>query len=170
VIAFVGAVLFLGSWATGVLFGNPSVNGVELARWLAVPAHVLLLIGLVAIYLVQADKTGMWGLAAFLMAFSGTAIFIGYIIGGWNVAIPEPQLGPIGGVLWLIGLLGLAIVTWRSDILPGWAGVLWTVGAVVYATGVPDGPNDAPGTIALVGAVGIAAGFGWVGIALSNLG
>jgi hypothetical protein len=169
VIALAGASLFLASWTTGVLFGNPSVNGVELARWIAVPAHILLLIALVSIYLVQADKTGALGLAAFLMAFSGTAIFIGYVVGGWDVAIPEPQLGPIGGVLWLIGLLLLAVVTWRSSVLPGWAGVLWTIGAVVYATGVPDGPQDVPGAAALIGAAGIAVGFGWAGVALMNL-
>jgi hypothetical protein len=70
VLTLVGAVLFLGAWVTSQLFGDPAVGGVELARWLAVPAHILMLLGLGAIYLIQADRVGVWGLVGFLLAFS----------------------------------------------------------------------------------------------------
>jgi len=56
VITIVGSMLFLAAWATSTLLGDPSVKDVELSRWLAVPAHILLLLGLVAVYLVQAHE------------------------------------------------------------------------------------------------------------------
>ncbi len=169
VIAVLGALLFALAWAFPVVFGDPSVKGVEIGRWIAVPAHILLLVGLGAIYGVQADEAGVLGLVGFLMAFFGFAIFIGYVIGGWATAIPEPRLGPIGGGLWLIGLLLLAIVTWQTDVLPRFAGVVWMVGALIYVTGVPDGPDDPPTIRALVGASLFAAGIGWSGIAILGL-
>ena len=168
-VTIVAAVLFVSAWAFPVLFDDPSVGGVEIGRWVAVPGHIFMLLGLVAIYGVQADETGVWGLVGFLMAFFGAAIFIGYVIGGFTAAIPEPRLGPIGGGLWLLGLLILAVVTWQAGVLPGWAGVLWMLGALVYATGVPDGPDEAGGMVALVGASGFAAGLAWAGIAIINL-
>ncbi|HEX9855463.1 MAG TPA: hypothetical protein VGC47_09125 [Acidimicrobiia bacterium] len=113
-----GAGLFLMAWASEMFLGEPMLGGVEVSRWLAVPAHILMLLGLVNIYLVQAGRVGVWGLVGFLLTFFGVAIFIGYVIGGWTAAIPEPTLGPIGGVLWLTGRLILAIVTWHAGVLP----------------------------------------------------
>ena len=46
VVTIVGSTLFLAAWATSTLLEEPSVKGVELSRWLAVPAHILLLLGL----------------------------------------------------------------------------------------------------------------------------
>lgn len=164
-----GAGLFGLAWVISTVFDEPVVAGVELARWVAIPAHILMLLSLVAIYLVQADRVGGWGLAGFLLAFSGVAIFIGYVIGGWSAAIPEPRLGPVGGMLWLAGLLILAIVTWQGGVLPRWSGVLWFAGAVVYATGLPAGPDDQPGVAALIGALIIAGGLGWAGVSMVSL-
>lgn len=169
VVTLAGAGLFILAWFTAMLLGDPMVGGVELARWLALPAHILILLGLVAIYMVQADRAGALGLAGFLLAFTGMAIFIGYVIGGWMAAIPEPRLGPLGGVLWLGGLLILAVVTWQGGVLPRWAGVLWFAGALLYAAGVPGGPDVAPRISALLGAVLIAGGLGWAGIGILNL-
>jgi len=168
VITIAGSTLFLAAWATSTLLGEPLVKEVELSRWLAVPAHVLLLLGLAAVYLVQADRAGVWGLSGFLLAFSGFAIFIGYVIGGWTAAIPEPRLGPVGGIFWLVGLLLLAIVTWRSGVLSRWAGVLWFSGALVYASTVPAGPQDDPRVASLIGAGLIAAGFSLAGFGMLN--
>lgn len=155
--------LFALAWLTSMVFGDPDIGGVELSRWLALAAHTLMLLGLVSIYLVQADRAGAWGLAGFLFAFIGVAIFIGYVVGGWTAAIPEPRLGPVGGLLWISGLLILAVVTWQGGVLARWAGVLWIVGAVLYATGVPAGPDDTPRVTALLGALLVAAGFAWAG-------
>lgn len=140
--------------------------GVELARWLAIPAHILLMLGVVTLFLTQATETGRWGLVGALLAFSGMAIFVGYVVGGWEAAVPEPRLGPIGGILWIVGLAILAIATWRGGVLPGATGVLWLSGAVVYAAGVPTASEDASGAVALVGAAMFAAGFAWAGIAI----
>lgn len=168
-ITIAAAALFFVSWAIAMLLGNPIVGDIHLARWLALPAHIFMLLGLVSIYLVQADRGGAWGLAGFLLAFAGVAIFIGYVIGGWTAAIPEPRLGPIGGLLWLAGLLILAVFTWQAGVLPRWAGVFWFVGAVLYATGVPGGPDDLPRVTALVGALLIAVGFGWAGTGILTI-
>lgn len=167
--AIVGGVLLVVAWALAMLLDNPTVNGVELSRWVAVPAHILLLLGLVGVYSAQAAETGSWGLAGFILAFAGMAIFLGYVIGGWDTAIPEPRLGPLGGVLWLTGLLALSIVTWRAGVFPRWAGVLWMVGAILYATGVPANAGD-PGRITgLIGAGFIAVGFAWAGLTMLEL-
>lgn len=166
VIAIGTGLLFAASWLTSMVFGEPSISGVELARWLALAAHILMLLALVGIYLVQAEPAGVLGLGGFLLAFTGATIFIGYIVGGWTAVIPEPRLGPIGGMLWLTGLLILAIVTWQGGVLTRWAGVLWFVGAVVYATGLPSTPEAEPRATALVGALLVAAGFGWAGVSM----
>ena len=163
VITILGGATFALAWLTSMVFGEPHIAGVELSRWLALAAHILMLLGLVGIYLVQADRARVWGLIGFLSAFTGVAIFIGYLVGGWTAAIPEPRLGPVGGLLWISGLLILAVVTWQGDVLARWAGVLWFIGAVVYATGVPSGPEDAPRVTALIGSLLVAAGFGWAG-------
>ncbi|MDX1469310.1 MAG: hypothetical protein R3258_08205 [Acidimicrobiia bacterium] len=168
-IAIIGAVLFAAAWAFSVVLGNPLAGGVDVARWIAVPAHICLLLGLVAIYGVQSAETGVWGLVGFLLAFSGMAIFIGYVIGGWTPAIPEPTLGPIGGGLWLVGLLILAVVTWQGGVLPQWSGVVWMLGALTYVSSVPDGPDDPPTLVALVGASAFAVGIGWAGVAIVSL-
>jgi len=166
----VGAgITFALAWLTSIAFSQPTMAGVELSRWLALAAHILMLLGLIGIYLVQANRSGAWGLTGFLLAFTGVAIFIGYVVGGWTAAIPEPRLGPIGGLLWLSGLLILAVVTWQSGVLARWAGVLWFVGAVVYATGVPAGPDDTPRVTALIGALLIAAGFSWAGSSILTM-
>jgi hypothetical protein len=166
VITIVGSILFSAAWATSTLLGNPSVKDVEISRWLAVPAHILLLLGLVAVYLVQAHRGGAWGLGGFLLAFTGFAVFIGYVIGGWTAAIPEPRLGPVGGMMWLVGLLILAIVSWQSSVLPRWAGVLWFAGALAYASTVPAGPQDEPRVVSLLGALIFAAGFAIAGFGM----
>lgn len=144
VITIGAGALFALAWLTSMVFGDPRIVEVELSRWLALAAHIFMLLGLVGIYLVQAEHAGAWGLAGFLLAFTGVAIFIGYVVGGWTTVIPEPQLGPIGGLIWLVGLLILAVVTWQSGVLARWAGIVWLVGAVVFATAVPSGPDDSP--------------------------
>lgn len=88
------------------------------------------------------------------------------MIGGWTAAIPEPRLGPVGGVFWLAGLLVLAIVTWQSGVLSRWSGVLWFSGALIYASTVPGGPQDDPRVASLLGAVLIAAGFAIAGFGM----
>lgn len=95
-IAIIGAGLFVSAWATSVLLENPSVGGVEVARSLAVPAYILMLLGLGAIYRVHAEETGAWGLIGFLMTFFGVSIFIGYVIAGWTGGNTRTQTGAGG--------------------------------------------------------------------------
>lgn len=169
IIAIGAGGLFALAWLTGMVFGNPVVSGVEVARWLVLPAFILMLLGLVGIYLVQFESAGAWGMAGLVLAFTGVAIFIGYVIGGWTALIPEPRLGPVGGMLWLAGLLILAVVTWQGGVLARWTGVLWFVGAVLFAVGVPAGPEDSPRVAALLGSLLIAAGFAWAGVGMLAL-
>jgi hypothetical protein len=159
-----GAGLFGLAWLTSTLPREPVLAGVEVSRWVAVPAHILVLLALGSIYLAQAETAGGWGLTGFLLAFGGASIFLGYVIGGWTAVIPEPVLGPVAGAVWLTGMLILAVVNWQGGTLPQWAGVLWFVGAVAYATGVPAGPDQPPKVTALMGALAITAGIGWAGL------
>jgi hypothetical protein len=169
VITIAAGGLFALPWLTSMVFGETQVAGVELSRWLALAAHILMLLALVGIYLVQANESGAWGLVGFLLAFTGVAIFIGYVVGGWTATIPEPRLGPIGGLLWISGLLILAVATWQTGVLTRWVGIIWLVGAVVYATGLPAGPQDTPRATAIVGALIVAVGFTWAGTSMLTL-
>lgn len=164
-----GAILFVLAWFASIVLGEPMVDDVAVSRWLAVPAHILLLIGVFGLYLAQADRVGVWGLAGSLLAVAGLAIFVGYVIGGWTTAIPEPRLGPVGGIMWITGLLILAVVTWQGDVLPKWSGVIWMVGVIVYVATVPTNVNDTPRVASLVGATVIAIGLAWAGAGIVRL-
>ena len=119
-------------------------------------AAVLLLGGLVGLYARQAQAAGLLGLAAFLVAFLGTALLMGFL---WTNAFIVPSLAakppvlveapklltggvtPLGFYLSLAafalgwGLFGVA--TLRAGIYPRTAAVLLVIGAIINLLPAP---------------------------------
>jgi hypothetical protein len=73
-------------------------------------------------------------------------------------------LGLIGPISFVLDLIVFGIATFRARVLPGWAGLLLSVGAVISLVG------GESGIMAIVGAVGVVViglGLAWMGWALS---
>jgi len=159
--AIASGVLLVVGWGLSYARGDlrsPSL----LALWIALAAFILMQVGLAGIYLRMHETSGWLGLAGFSLAFVGTAVFIGYTVGGEaSPAIPEPSLGPLGGLAWALGMVALAVAAWRAGSVPAAGALLWIAGTVVYEGGVATYSVGA-----VIGAVIFAVGFGWAGWAL----
>jgi len=132
-------------------------DGAEVARTTAWSiAHglhflgaTLVLVGLVGLYLWQAPRLGRLGLAGFVVAFVGTAMFVGtgmITVFVWPMVAREaPQAVALGGAMFdrpSLVALGLTAVTvtvgyvlfgltmLRAGLAPRWMTVVWVVGAV----------------------------------------
>jgi hypothetical protein len=161
--AVAGGALFAAAWIVSAVSGDSGAGKDLAARWVAVAAHILILLGLVGIYATHSQDSGVLGFASFLMAFTGTAVFIGFVIGGEETAIPEPSLGPPAGLSWLVGFCLLAVAFWQSGLSLRWPIALSATGIMLYLAGIPGSP---PSALTLAGAVLFALGFGWAGISL----
>ena len=87
---------------------------------------VLILIGLLGVYGYQHEKAGYLGFIGFLLSLIGTAIIVG----------PDGRIGSLdmytlGATMISIGLLLLAIGTWKADQLSRWVPILWIVSTIV---------------------------------------
>ncbi len=108
--------------------------------------------GLIGIYAVQIRESGWPGLIGFVLALSGNAFFIApeSSIGGVNT-------GQLGGGIYALGLLLLAVGTWRAGKLPRWIPALWLLAIVV---GLPAFFAEGLQAVAfLLGGVLFGAGF-----------
>ncbi len=151
---------------------------------LGIIAVLLGLVGLVGLYARQAEKVGILGLIAFLMAFTGSAL--GY---AWSwmetfvwpvVAHAAPRLldhpepvsyqalqalnasDTIGFLLAIVGVVLFAVASLRARVLPRWAAVLVIVGAVWgFVLGSGFVGVEVPFGLTLVG-----LGLAWMGYAV----
>ena len=153
-----------------------------------VPAHllywasvILLLFGLVGLYTRQMDKTGMFGLAGFVLAFIGTAI-VGVFL--FNAATTMPLVAatapdmfaqimappafalPLFGVTFGLGFILFSVATIRAGILPRWSGWLLLIGILLsMAEGSPI-DRTLLHTIVTTGHVLFGLSFVWMGYVL----
>lgn len=140
------------------------------------------LLGLVGLYACQAAGLGRAGLGAFLLAFVGTAFFVGtglitafvwpmlatvapaaVDVGGAGFQPPAVAVFFLTAVLLVPGYLSFGTVSWRGGLLPRWALALWAIGgAVGMVPPVPLGPLPWVGLVAagLLYGVGVV-GLGW---------
>jgi hypothetical protein len=153
-----------------------------LIHTLVMLAAVFILLGLVGIYARQIEQIGWFGLIAFLTAFVGNALLIGFWFFDAFVipilAFQTPTLltdktllmsgaasGPfviaylLGGVISVLGFILLAAASIRANILPRWASGLMLIGAPIF-TFSPHGP------ILIGGAILLGLGLVWLGYAL----
>lgn len=134
----------------------------------------LLILGLVGLYLCQAEQTGTLGLIAFLVAFSGTMMVFGLqwsvpFFGSWLAEVAPELLDTEPGGLLAAGfvlsflLFGLGwflfgLASLRAGVLPRGAAILLVVGAVLFIVLIM---VDAPGSSVVFGAA-----VAWMGYAL----
>ena len=154
-----------------------------------IPAHsmhslgaVFTLLGLVGLYAKHWRPLGRLGFAAWLLAFIGTAMFVGtgMITASLWPAIAEdypPFVEADGGmfedpfvagittatyVFMSIGFIPLAVVMWRERLLPWPAALLMAVGILLFSAPVdPVGP--APWIARFSGAIIFGAALAWTG-------
>ena len=122
-------------------------------EWLYLVIDVLLLFGLLGVYAYQRAESGLWGFAGFLLAATGLES-----IGGPDGTIGDVDIYTAGATLIGIGLVVLAVGTWRGRRLPRYVPALW-----VLSTAVGMGGFLVPGSAVPFQIAGVAFGFGFVG-------
>jgi hypothetical protein len=132
-----------------------TVNTILTQTWRLIAGHVLgtasyifILLGLVGVYVFEADQAGRLGLAGFLLAFIGNVLLAtssnyGYfapvlaahapdMLAAINAYGPEIGLDALMVLTYIIGFALLGIATARAGVLPRWGGVLIGVGAFMF--------------------------------------
>lgn len=154
------------------------------SHWIAFPAWLLILMGLVGVYSRNPEKMGLLGFAAFVFAF-GSGMLAGpadFLIGG-VVQVLSPDFGNPGGPLetaplarmvfdlaqiWLLAFPLFALATLRAGILPrtgAWLIILTFPLAIVALTQLRTNPAIAY-DIAIIASAILAVGFSIWGYAL----
>jgi hypothetical protein len=160
------------------LGGDPEY-GTVLGESLVLGAHALLVFALVALWAVQAERSGPLGAVGMVLSVLGTTLNCAAVLAeiagasGANVdaVVAEGVSGKItllGGLAFLVGLILFGVATMRAGVLPRWAGPLLILGDVVFAAGT------FAGSVALIvevmGALITCAAFVWLGVALLSSG
>ena len=167
-------------------------DGYQTEHILDVLALMLLIPGLMGLYARLVNRTGWLGFAGFLVTLLPLLIMMGISVVDvliWpSIARVQPDLiltaegefiqssGPFAATISLIipfamiGALGfilLGIAIWRSQVLPGWAGLFLAIGGPLYLIG----PGFVPHGMLLVNLL-VYAPFAlatvWLGISLFN--
>jgi hypothetical protein len=114
---------------------------------------ILTLFGILGVYGFLGEQSGVAGFLGFLLAVVGTAI-----ITGPDGEIGEVDMYAAGSAVFAIGLVFLAVGSWKAGRLPHWVPVLWVLAAVLgFVGGSVEGPDG------LLGASGVIFGASFVG-------
>lgn len=141
------------SWSEAGLSEAATGGFYALAEALHIVGGVLLLGGLVGLYAHQSLSAGTLGAIAFLVAFAGTALFVGVI---WTLTFVAPSVAgvapellsdsPAGAlgigftlsfVLGSLGWLLFGVATLKAGVYPRTAAVLLIVGVVLNFLPIP---------------------------------
>ena len=134
-------------------------------------AALLILLGLPALFLRQANKAGLFGAIAFVVVFAGMALVTGntyfgtfiqaglvdliIMAEGAGLTVQEPVAAAVGFVvtlgLYLLGWILFGLASLNAGVLPGWAVALVLAGLVL-------------------GFLFLATGFSWLGLPLTEMG
>jgi hypothetical protein len=154
--ALIGGVLFVVlAVVEPLVFGNqPYSEAAATGAWIVVQgtyivAAVLIGLGLIGLYLYQAQQAGTLGLIAFLVTFIGGIMAAGSswsetFFGAWLAgAAPElldadPAGVLIAGILlsyalFAVGWFLFGLASLRAEVLPRGAAILLMIGALVFA-------------------------------------
>ncbi len=138
-----GLLLLLGHIVN--LGGDPEYGTVP-GEASVLSAHALLVFALVALWAVQAERSGSLGALGMVLSVLGTTLNCAIVlaeIAGASGADVEAVVGQgvsgtitlLGGLAFLIGLILFGVATMRARVLPRWAGPLLILGDVVFAVG-----------------------------------
>lgn len=161
--AILSGVLAVASSGLSMIVGTQSAV-LEAIYVLYVLQAIPMLFGILGVYAYQHEECGWSGFLGFILAVIGNAFLLG---GAGEVAgVPNFMLG---GTLAGIGLLLLAIGSWKAGVFPSWMPILWIVAILA---GVPAMAVELSGQLALaqllflVSGVIFAVGFGGAGVVL----
>jgi hypothetical protein len=146
------AAILAGVLRTAAAFFATMESSIAL-EWLYLLIDVLLLFGLVGVYAYQHAESGIWGAAGFLLAAIGLES-----IGGPDGKIGDVDVYTAGATLVGIGLVVLAVGSWRGQKLPRYVPILWVLSTVAGMSAFLVAGSTLPFQIA-----GIAFGLGFVG-------
>jgi hypothetical protein len=167
-----GLLLLLGH--TVNLGGDPEY-GTVLGEALVLSAHALLVFALVALWAIQAERSGSLGALGMVLSVLGTTLNCAAVlaeIAGASGADVEAVVGQgvsgtitlLGGLAFLIGLILFGVAIMRARVLPRWLGPLLILGDVVFAVGTFAG--SAALIVEVLGALITCTAFVWLGLAL----
>ena len=126
-----------------------ALSGAWIPLWaLFLIGLILIALGLVGLYARQAERAGVFGLVAFLVAFTGVALALGL---AWTFLFTVPSLAeaapafldneeipgplalafPLTFILFDGGWLLFGLATALAKVFPRWAGILLMIGAVL---------------------------------------
>jgi hypothetical protein len=182
-----GAVCMAGFWILATVLG--SFAGATVTRdplWLPgqtlhILAALLTIFGILGLYAVQREQTGVLGLVGFVLAIVGTVLFFadGLIALAIFPALADaaPDVLAITGAMnsgsvliafiimaatAMIGYVVFAVATLRAGILPRAAALLFLLGAILF--NLPPGP--VPMIVLAIGGVIWAVGSVWLALKL----
>jgi hypothetical protein len=166
-----------------VLGSQPYSEAAASGTWIVVQgayivAAVLIGLGLVGLYLYQAQQAGTLGLIAFLVTFIGSIMAAGSswsetFFGSWlaNLAPELLDADPTGAliagillsyVLFALGWFLFGLASLRAEVLPRGAAILLMIGALLFAV---VSVLDLPFAGVLFGAALVWMGYGlWSGV------
>lgn len=165
--AVLGGALLAVGWVINVPRVTPAGEVVILA------SHVLLGLGLLGIHLHQAQRVGVGGLVATLLAVLGSrlltpsVVLFGSLVPATAASLHDaatPGHGHLlvavlalsGPLMFTGGMLGVGWSTWRAQVLPPSVGLAWMIGIALLFAGAALQLGQA---LAAVGAAGLAYGF-----------
>jgi hypothetical protein len=173
----------LTSAAAGILLlvghllnlGGDLEYGTVLGSLSVLTAHVLLVFAFVALYVAQAQQSGLLGTSGMVLSVVGTTLASGVILveiagaSGAEVGAvlevgPTGALALLAGLAFLTGLILLGVATMRAGVFPYWAGLLLIAGDVVF--GAASFAGSASLVVEVIGALIACAAFVWLGLAL----
>jgi hypothetical protein len=118
-----------------ILLGMPPSLLSMSIDFIAITCIVFALIG---IYGIQTKKSGVYGFFGFVLTMLMSCIGLSVIT--WSPQNPDLE-GGAGTLILLMGLFGLlgyillCIGSWKANVLPRWAVVLWPIGTIISAFG-----------------------------------
>lgn len=116
---------------------------------------LLILFGILGIYGFQSDRIGPSGFIGFLLGVIGTAI-----IAGPDGTIGMVNMYALGSLSLGVGLVFLAVASWRARTLPRWVAILWVVSTTM---GILGSAAALPGLFVIAG---VTFGVAFIGAGL----
>ena len=167
-----GLLLLLGHLFN--LSGDPQY-GTVLGLFLVLTAHVALVFALVALYAVQAERSGLLGIVGMVLSVVGTSLVSGVVLveiaGASGVPVNvvleaglSGTLSLLAGLTFFVGLILFGIATMRAGVFSPWAVLILVVGDGVFAMADFVGPLTP--VVVILGALITCAALVWLGLGL----
>ena len=118
-------------WILEFVVGSPRSI---LTQTLEFVALILLVFGLMGIYGIQIEESGIYGFLGFLLIIISNCVLLGqtWLPESGQLVGVAGVLGPLGGITGLPGFILLGIGSWKANKLQRWTAVLWPIGMALH--------------------------------------